>query len=84
MCVFVFVGVYIFCGLENGYIGLTCLSDAHKTACTPTQRLASCCLRDLTYDLMTDGPSLPETMATTIRKKTLEFKTARNNTNSKQ
>lgn len=43
-----------------------------KTACTATQRLASRCLRDLTYDLMTDGSSLPETMATTIWKTTVE------------
>lgn len=54
-----------------------------KTACTATQRLASCCLRDLTYDLMADGPSFPETMVTTIRH-TAESKTARNNTNSEQ
>ncbi len=30
MCVFVFVGVYIFCGLGNGYIGLNCLSNTQK------------------------------------------------------
>ncbi len=49
-----------------------------KTACTATQRLVSCCLRDLTYDLMADGPSFPETMVTTIRR------TAESNDSKKQ